>query len=118
MPRVSKTKRCPRYEPPATGPTSTANLFYLWSDAETVRLITFLLHSNELPAQAFELRPGEFVTDPDVWLERIRQDVAAGPHGPRAKTRALQQDLERLRQLFSKPVAYRGASIPQRPKPT
>lgn len=56
---------------------------------------------GELPPVPFELRPGVTVNGP-VWLERLKADAAAGPHHPRARWGALQDDLHAAARLVGR----------------
>jgi hypothetical protein len=52
------------------------------------------------PAQPFALSDGVLVRDPVIFAEALRRDIASGPGGGRARTGALQDDLNRLLELF------------------
>jgi tubulysin polyketide synthase-like protein len=69
-------------------------------DAETDRLIAwFVSHQSELPQAPFHLARGIEVTDRERFCAAIRQDIAAGPRGPRARWGAVQTELRRLAAL-------------------
>lgn len=59
------------------------------------------LAPGELPAFPFTLRPGVTVTGP-TFLANIQAEVAAGPRGPRARTGALQRDVQKLREAIAR----------------
>jgi len=52
------------------------------------------LFGPEPRLEPFELSPGRRVTDPATFYARLTLDTLAGPGGPRARTGALQEDLE------------------------
>ena len=54
---------------------------------------------EDLPPAPFDLRPGHTVQGGALWLASLQADVAAGPRGPRARTKALQADVVTLRGL-------------------
>lgn len=59
-----------------------------------------LLVSDDLIAP-FMLRPGVVVTDPALFLGRLKADILRGPVGPRARWGALQGDLRRLAETLT-----------------
>ncbi len=68
-------------------------------DAETAALIEWFLTTSP-PRAPFTLTKAVVVAHPARWWEALRRDIAAGPHGPRARYGALQQDLRRLAALM------------------
>jgi hypothetical protein len=54
----------------------------------------------QLPTEPFDLFPWRHVVNPARFYQALRDDISIGPHGARARTGALQEDLARLRQLF------------------
>ncbi|MNS53242.1 hypothetical protein D3C72_859930 [compost metagenome] len=59
------------------------------------------LDAGALPAAPWELRPGVTVTDGARWLEQLQVAIAQGPITPRARTGAVQRDLESLTALLT-----------------
>ena len=57
--------------------------------------VLYLLY-EVVPAQPFRLDQARFASNPGLLLLRLYQDVQAGPRGPRARTGALQEDLQLL----------------------
>ena len=55
---------------------------------------------SEAPTEPFQLKPGVTVARPALYWQRLRNDVLAGPSGPRAFYGAIQDDLACLYQLF------------------
>ncbi len=74
-------------------------------DAETSRLIEWFMRASP-PAQPFELCQGVTVARPGIWWASLRQDIAEGADGPRARYGAVQSDLKRLAR------AMRAAATP------
>ena len=68
-------------------------------DAEIAALIEWFLTTSP-PRDPFTLSKAVVVAHPARWWEALRRDIAAGPHGPRARYGALQQDLRRLAALM------------------
>lgn len=68
-------------------------------DTEAATLIEWFL-KTEPPGEPFEISKGIVIARPAVWWAALRQDIAAGPRGPRARYGALQQDLRRLASLI------------------
>ena len=68
-------------------------------DAETAEIIEWFLTTSP-PREPFTLSKAVVVAHPARWWEALCRDVAAGPHGPRARYGALQQDLRRLAALL------------------
>ena len=64
-------------------------------DPETVQLIEWSMQTSP-PTQPVELCRGVTVARPGIWWARLRQDIAEGPNGPRARYGAMQADLRRL----------------------
>ncbi len=62
-------------------------------------IVEWLLGSTP-PGEPFILKPAVRITDPHRWWGDIATDVAAGPHGPRARYGALQDDLWRAWRMF------------------
>ena len=62
-------------------------------DAETAALIARFAEI-EPATSGFDLRSGVTVIDPVGFHERLKEDIAAGPAGPRARLGALQSDLK------------------------
>lgn len=78
--------------PPVLGwPEGVAELV-AWADG---------LEADDLPPAPFALRPGIKVSASALWLASLREDIAAGPRGPRARTGALQDDLRALREAIA-----------------
>jgi len=74
--------------------------------------ITFLeFGGDQLPKSSFHLRPGERVTDPQRFYERLKAEIAVGPGGPRARG-ALQADLRRLQELFGRRRQIKSGKLP------
>jgi len=57
--------------------------------------LQYLLY-EAVPSEPFQLDQARFVSDPVSFLVRLYRDVQVGPEGPRARTRALQEDLRLL----------------------
>jgi len=57
--------------------------------------VLYLLY-EAVPSEPFQLDQARFVSDPVSFLVRLYRDVQVGPEGPRARTRALQEDLRLL----------------------
>ena len=60
--------------------------------------VLYLLY-EAVPSEPFQLDQARFVADPVLFLVRLYRDVQVGPQGPRACTRALQEDLRLLYSL-------------------
>jgi hypothetical protein len=73
---------------------------YSW-DEQTSALIDWFV-SEDLPAAPFRLRSGVEVTDPEKFYISLRNDIEQGVEGARARTGALQEDLEGLFDLLNK----------------
>ena len=71
---------------------------YAW-DEQTSALIEWY-DSADLPVAPFRLRSGVEVTDPQRFYTSLRNDIEQGVRGARARTGALQEDLEGLFDLF------------------
>jgi hypothetical protein len=73
-------------------------------DAEALPLVDWLGSAvDRLPRSPFWLWPQSHrVSDPGRFFRSLAADVAGGPSGPRARNGALQEDLRRLRDLFSR----------------
>jgi hypothetical protein len=71
---------------------------YSW-DEQTSQLIDWF-EATDLPVAPFRLRSGVEVTDPQRFYESLRNDIEQGVRGTRARTGALQEDLEGLFDLF------------------
>lgn len=54
----------------------------------------YFLFGPEPRLEPFQLAPGRYVTEPSTFFSRLVLDTLAGPGGPRARTGALQEDLE------------------------
>ena len=85
--------------PPPAGDPAPRDLARLWPRSAWPA-VDFVDTGADLPASAFHLRPGEFVTDVAFYLRRLRHDLAAGPDGACAAS-AL-RDAFRLRELFGR----------------
>jgi hypothetical protein len=72
---------------------------YAW-DEETSLLVDWFLAADP-PAKRFRLKPGVEVTEPDKFCEGLKNDIAQGVEGARARTGALQDDLRALFDLFA-----------------
>ena len=57
--------------------------------------LQYLLY-EAVTSKPFQLDQARFVSDPFSFLVRLYRDVQVGPEGPRARTRALQEDLRLL----------------------
>ena len=68
-------------------------------DEQTSGLIDWFV-SADLPVAPFRLRSGVEVTDPQKFYTSLRNDIEQGVEGARARTGALQEDLEGLFDLF------------------
>jgi hypothetical protein len=71
---------------------------YSW-DEQTSGLIDWFL-STELPVKPFRLRSGVEVADPLRFYASLKSDIEQGVDGARARTGALQEDLECLFDRF------------------
>ena len=80
---------------------------YSW-DEQTSALIDWF-DSADLPVAPFRLRSGVGVTDPQRFYTSLRNDIEQGVAGARARTGALQEDLEGLFDLFNKADGPRGS---------
>jgi hypothetical protein len=67
---------------------------YSW-DEQTSGLIDWFL-SQDLPGTRFRLRGGAEVAEPEKFYASLRSDIEQGVEGARARTGALQEDLESL----------------------
>ncbi|MNY20393.1 hypothetical protein D3C86_1538690 [compost metagenome] len=74
-----------------------------WDD-ETAWLIDWL-STAPAPSEPFTLSSGQRVSDPALWLARIRKDAAEGSRGPRARTGALQDDVRVFYRLMNSEAA-------------
>ena len=72
---------------------------YSW-DEETSVLVDWFLETD-LPEEPFRLRRGVEVAHPAKFYEVLKNDIAQGVEGARARTGALQEDLRCLFDLFS-----------------
>ena len=72
---------------------------YSW-DEQTSGLIDWFL-SQDLPLLPFRLRSGVEVVDPEKFYASLRSDIEQGIEGTRARTGAIQEDLENLFDRFS-----------------
>ncbi len=81
---------------------------YSW-DEQTAALIDWF-EDADLPTVPFRLRSGVEVTDPNQFYASLRNDIRQGVQGARARTGALQEDLEGLFDLFC------DAASPQDPR--
>ena len=72
---------------------------YSW-DEQTSALIDWF-DSADLPVEPFRLRSGVEVTDPQKFYTSLRNDIEQGVKGARARTGALQEDLEGLFDRFN-----------------
>ena len=75
-----------------------ASSLYSW-DEQTSGLIDWFL-STDLPILPFRLRSGVEVADPQRFYTSLRSDIEQGVEGARARTGALQEDLECLFDRF------------------
>jgi hypothetical protein len=71
---------------------------YAW-DEETSVLVDWFLETD-LPEEPFRLRRGVEVAQPAKFFEVLKNDIAQGVGGARARTGALQEDLRCLFDLF------------------
>ena len=71
---------------------------YAW-DEETSVLVDWFLETD-LPEGPFRLKRGVEVGQPGKFYEVLKNDVAQGVDGARARTGALQEDLRCLFDLF------------------
>lgn len=71
---------------------------YSWDEQTSVLIDWF--HSADLPVAPFRLRSGVEVTAPKKFYTSLRNDIEQGVKGARARTGALQEDLEGLFDLF------------------
>jgi len=67
----------------------------LWS-LEMQSLVEWFM-MQEAPVEPFYLEPHQRVLDPVKYFHSLRQDIATGPTGARAKYGTLQDDLRKLR---------------------
>lgn len=80
---------------------------YSW-DEQTSSLIDWF-DSADLSVEPFRLRRGVRVTDPQRFYTSLRNDLEQGVGGARARTGALQEDLECLFDLFNDAEGPRGS---------
>lgn len=73
-------------------------VMYSWDEATSVLVDWFL--ETDLPLQPFHLRSGVEVTEPKRFYNSLKNDIEKGVEGARARTGALQEDLECLFDLF------------------
>ena len=73
-------------------------IMYAW-DEETSVLVDWFLETD-LPEEPFRLRRGVEVAHPTKFYEVLKNDIAQGVEGARARTGALQEDLRCLFDLF------------------
>ena len=71
---------------------------YSW-DEQTSQLIEWF-DSADLPVEPFRLRSGVEIKAPEKFYTSLRNDIEQGVRGARARTGALQEDLEGLFDLF------------------
>ena len=71
---------------------------YAW-DEETSVLVDWFLETD-LPEEPFRLKRGVEVGQPRKFYEVLKNDIAQGVDGARARTGALQEDLRCLFDLF------------------
>jgi hypothetical protein len=69
-----------------------------WCAADAELLAWF--ETAPLPTKPFLLFTWLRVLEPLLFYATLQGDILAGPRGPRARSRALQDELARLRQLF------------------
>ena len=72
---------------------------YVWDEQTSLLIDWFLL--QELPLLSFRLRSGVEVVDPEKFYASLRSDIEQGIEGARARTGAMQEDLENLFDRFS-----------------
>jgi hypothetical protein len=72
---------------------------YSWDEQTSALIDWFGL--KELPVEPFRLRSGVEVTDPQKFYASLKNDIEQGVGGARARSGALQGDLEGLFDLFS-----------------
>lgn len=83
-------------------PDVGGDLAALWPESERPA-VDFVQHcSGQVPRASFFLRAGVRVIDSDLYLRRIREDLARGPSGPSAGETI--RDCWRLRELFGRQV--------------
>lgn len=91
--------------PPEFLTPASASERQAWDD-ETSALIEWF-NNAQPPVESFRLGNGRTITDTSTYFDSLRRDIAAGPNGVRARTGALQADLEALRAfLIRKEVAW------------
>jgi len=73
-------------------------VMYSWDEATSALVDWFL--TTDLPGEPFRLRSGVEVTEPKKFYSSLRHDIEQGVEGARARTGALQEDLEGLFDLF------------------
>jgi hypothetical protein len=73
-------------------------VMYSWDEATSALVDWFL--TTDLPREPFRLRSGVEVTKPGNFYNSLKNDIEQGVEGARARTGALQEDLEDLFDLF------------------
>ena len=97
---MNATKRVIRRERPRPEPARSQDLAAVWPEADRPAVDFVQLCSDRLPVFAFHLRPGEFVARPEIYFRRLRENLAAGPEGPCAKSAI--RDCRRLQELYGR----------------
>ena len=83
-----------------------------WSPETAALIEWFGANRDRLPTAPFSLRPGTKVAKTDGFYRGLDQCIQAGPNSPRAKSGALQADLEALRQINEQPAEAEGTTCP------
>lgn len=73
-----------------------------WTGGDAERLIDWFLRDGQkqIPTEPFNLAPWLKVVDPAVFRDSLLLDISCGADGPRARTGAIQEELERLRRFL------------------
>jgi hypothetical protein len=82
-----------------------------WDTADAALIEWFQRCRSRLPQSPFALWPWARVSDMHRFLGSLDVDIAAGPGGARARLGALQNDLRRLEELFSRKMRTSRRSL-------
>lgn len=72
---------------------------------EDKALIDWFLSVTNLPTDPFQLKQAVYVQEPQKYYASLRNDIAQGPHCPRARYGALLAELRLLKEIFESGLA-------------
>jgi len=71
-----------------------------WNPRETKLIEWYQINRHVLPSEPYQLSAGVYVSDPTKFYAQLDRGIENGCQGPRARTGALQDDLEKLKNKF------------------